>query len=65
MLRRMKPPTAPRKTIPASTPIMRMLSDMSPFTTWLNSCPITPCSSSRFSVSSVPRVTATMVLEMS
>ena len=30
---------------------------MSPFRMWLNSCPITPCSSSRVSFSSAPRVT--------
>ena len=32
---------------------------MSPLRTWLNSCAITPCSSSRLSFSSAPRVTAT------
>jgi hypothetical protein len=31
---------------------------MSPFSTWLNSWPITPCSSARFSRSSAPCVTA-------
>ncbi len=51
--------------MPASMPIMRMLSDMSPFTMWLNSWPITPCSSSRVSVSSVPRVTAMIELDTS
>ena len=32
---------------------------MSPLRMWLNSCPITPCNSSRLSASSVPRVTTT------
>ena len=44
--------------MPNSVPISRMLSRMSPFTTWLNSCAITPCSSSRLSRSSAPWVTA-------
>ena len=43
--------------MPNSTPISRMLRRMSPFSTWLNSCAITPCSSSRLSLSSAPRVT--------
>ncbi len=52
------PPIEPMATMPASTPTMRMLSPMSPFRMWLNSWPITACSSSRVSRSSVPRVTA-------
>ena len=43
---------------PNSTPSRRMLSRMSPFSTCENSCAITPCSSSRLSRVSVPRVTA-------
>ena len=34
-------------------------SRMSPLRMWLNSCASTPCSSSRLSFSSVPRVTVT------
>ena len=52
---RPRPATSSRKrpaiaTIvsPNSTPMSRMLSRMSPFSTCENSCPITPCSSSRF-----------------
>ena len=59
-LRMRNSPTEPTNTMPASTPIMRMFRRMSPFRMWLNSWPITPCSSSRLSVASVPRVTATM-----
>ncbi len=55
-------PTTARPTIPASTPIRRMLRRMSPLTTWLNSCAITPCNSARLSRSRVPRVTATAAL---
>ena len=44
--------------MPNNTPIMRMLSRMSPLRMWLNSCAMTPCNSSRSSNSSVPRVTA-------
>ncbi len=43
---------------PNSSPIRRVLSRMSPFSTWLNSCAITPCSSSRLRLTSAPRVTA-------
>ena len=32
---------------------------ISPFRIWLNSCPSTPCNSSRLKISSAPRVTAT------
>ena len=45
--------------MPNSRPMRRMLRRMSPLTTWLNSCAMTPCSSSRLSRSSAPRVTAT------
>ena len=50
-------------TMPARMPNMRILSAMSPFRMWLNSCAITPCNSSRFSASSVPRVTTTAALD--
>ncbi len=43
---------------PNSKPISRVLSRMSPFSTWLNSCAMTPCSSSRSRFTSAPRVTA-------
>ena len=52
-------PIEPRNTMPASTPSMRTLRRMSPFRMWLNSWPMTACSSSRVRRSSVPRVTAT------
>ena len=65
MARMRKLPMPPRKTIPASTPINRMLSPMSAFTMWLNSWPITPWSSSRLSVSSAPRVTAMTAFDTS
>jgi hypothetical protein len=42
---------------PNSRPISRVLIRMSPFRTWLNSCAMTPCSSSRFRFTSAPRVT--------
>ena len=58
-MRMRKVPIEPIATMPASTPIMRMLSPMSPFRMWLNSWPITACSSSRVRRSSAPRVTAT------
>src|SRR3546814_5599063 len=51
-------PTMPITMIPNSTPISRMFRRMSPLRMWLNSCAITPCSSSRLSFSSAPRVTA-------
>ena len=44
---------------PNSQPIRRMFRRMSPLRMWLNSCATTPCSSSRLSVASAPRVTAT------
>ncbi len=43
--------------MPLRMPISRILSRMSPLRMWLNSCAMTPCSSSRLSVSIVPRVT--------
>ena len=52
-------PIDTRQTMPASTPMSRVLSRMSPWNTWLNSCATTPCSSSRSSCSNAPRVTAT------
>ena len=48
----------PINRIPASSPMSRMFSRMSPLRMWLNSCPITPCSSSRLSWASAPPVTA-------
>ena len=45
-------------TMPNTMPIRRMFRRMSPLSTWLNSCAITPCSSSRVSFSRQPRVTA-------
>ena len=44
--------------IPDNTPIIRMLSFMSPLRMWLNSCPTTACSSSREKSPRAPRVTA-------
>ena len=45
--------------MPCSTPMSRMFSRMSPFRMWLNSCAMTPCSSSRVKrARSRPRVTA-------
>ncbi len=48
---------------PNSQPIRRVLRRMSPFSTWLNSCAITPWSSERLSVVSAPRVTAIAAFE--
>ena len=45
--------------MPCRTPISRMLSRMSPLRMWLNSWAMTPCSSSRVSCSTQPRVTPT------
>jgi len=42
---------------PNSSPISRVLMRMSPFSTWLNSCATTPCSSLRSRFTSAPRVT--------
>ena len=50
-------PYSPMRVRPARMPTRRRLSAMSPFRMWLNSCPITPCSSSRESFCTVPRVT--------
>ena len=47
---------------PNSRPMSRVLSRMSPFSTWLNSCATTPCSSSRSRFTSAPRVTAIAAL---
>ena len=54
----MKRPNIDSISSPNSTPIRRMFSRMSPFRMWLNSWAMTPCSSSRVSRVSVPRVTA-------
>ena len=51
-------PISDSARMPNNTPIMRIFRRMSPFRMWLNSCAMTPCNSSRFSSSSVPRVTA-------
>ncbi len=53
---RKRNPTRPSSRMPLSRPISRTFSRMSPLRTWLNSCPITPCSSSRLSRSSAPAV---------
>jgi len=50
-------PTMDTAKMPPSQPTSRMLSRMSRWNTWLNSCAITPCSSSRESSSMQPRVT--------
>ena len=55
---RMRPIVAMQK-IPNKMPISRMFSRMSPFKMWLNSWPMTPCSSSRDSLVMQLRVTAT------
>ena len=54
-------PAPKRETavMPQTSAVRRKLSRMSPFRMWLNSCAITPCSSSRLSHSSAPRVTHT------
>src|SRR5882757_9898706 len=54
---RNRSPIIPTNRIPASSPISRMLSRMSPLRMWLNSCPMTPCNSSRLSWASAPPVT--------
>ncbi len=54
----MKRPAIASIISPNSTLIRRMFSRMSPFRMWLNSWATTPCSSSRDSRVSVPRVTA-------
>ncbi len=50
-------PCSPIQVSPDSRAAARRLRAMSPFRMWLNSWPITPCSSSRESFSTVPRVT--------
>ncbi len=50
-------PTRPSSRMPLSSPISRTFRRMSPLSTWLNSCPITPCNSSRLSRCSAPPVT--------
>ena len=52
-------PITDSAVIPASTPMSLMLNRISPLTMWLNSCAITPISSSRLSRSSAPWVTHT------
>ncbi len=55
---RMRPTVAMQK-IPNKIPMSRMFSRMSPFRMWLNSWPMTPCSSSRESFVMQLRVTVT------
>jgi len=58
--RRRTAPAEPMITMPAITPSNWTLRRMSPFRIWLNSCATTPCNSSRFKLSSAPRVTMTV-----
>jgi hypothetical protein len=55
---KMKYPMSAMTKMPCSRPISRRFRRMSPLSTWLSSWPTTPCSSSRPSCCSVPRVTA-------
>ena len=52
-------PISPIKVMPRNMAMSRMLKRISPFRMWLNSCPITPCSSSRVSWVRAPWVIAT------
>ena len=58
-LQRIARPLSPMTRIPNMSAERRTLVRMSPLRMWLNSWPMTPCSSSRESFCRAPRVTVT------